>query len=96
MKRKTGHVREAAARYDRRGILGEIEEGEIELGLDSRLRRAILSGERSRHLKNVTIKLDPVQVQAIRKIATLRSIPYQTLIRQWLAEEIKEALHIGA
>jgi predicted DNA binding CopG/RHH family protein len=38
--------------------------------------------------------LDPIQVQAIRKLATMKSMPYQTLIRTWLAEELKKELHL--
>jgi predicted DNA binding CopG/RHH family protein len=40
------------------------------------------------------IKLDPAQIQALRKIATRRSVPYQTLIRQWLAESIRRELRL--
>lgn len=40
--------------------------------------------------------IDPTQIQALRKIATMRSIPYQTLIRQWLAETIRRELRIGS
>jgi predicted DNA binding CopG/RHH family protein len=28
----------------------------------------------------------------IKKLATMKSMPYQTLIRHWLAEEIKKEL----
>ncbi len=35
-----------------------------------------------------------VFIQALRKIATMKSIPYQTLIRQWLAEGIRKELHL--
>jgi hypothetical protein len=83
-----------AERYDRKGVLGEITPGEVEFALDEELRRQILRGERSRHLKNVTVKLDPVQVQALRKIAAKRAVPYQTLIRQWLAEGIRRELKL--
>jgi len=41
------------------------------------------------------VKLDPAQIIALRKIATLRSIPYQTLIRQWLSEGIAKELHLA-
>jgi predicted DNA binding CopG/RHH family protein len=47
-----------------------------------------------RRLQNVSIKLDPAQIQALRKIATMKSVPYQTLIRQWLAEGISKELHL--
>jgi predicted DNA binding CopG/RHH family protein len=50
------------------------------------------SERRKRNLKNVTIKLDPLQIAAIKKLSTMKSIPYQTLIRHWLAEGIKHEL----
>jgi hypothetical protein len=80
--------------YDRRGVLGELEERPVEFSLDEELRQQILTGRRTRRLQNLSIKLDPVQIQALRKIATMRSIPYQTLIRQWLAEAIRKELHL--
>ena len=75
-----------------RGVLDEIEERPVEFALEEELRRQILSGERGRRLKNISVKLDPVHIQALRKIATMKSIPYQTLIRQWLAEAIHREL----
>ena len=80
--------------FDRHGILDEIVDGDVEFALDEELRRQILRGERGRRLKNVTVKLDPVQVIALRKIATKRAIPYQTLIREWLAEGIRRELRL--
>jgi hypothetical protein len=78
--------------YDKADIMDEILDVSIDLTLDSGLRKDILSGKRRRKLKNLTIKMDPVQIQAVRKIATMKSIPYQTLIRHWIAEEIKKEL----
>jgi predicted DNA binding CopG/RHH family protein len=75
--------------YDERAILDEITDDSVELVLDEHLRNEILSGKRKRKLKNVTIKIDPLQVKAIKKLSTMKSIPYQTLIRSWLAEGIK-------
>ena len=43
-------------------------------------------------MKNVTIKIDPLQIMAIKKLSTMKSIPYQTLIRHWLAEGIRHEL----
>src|SRR3990167_4828753 len=80
--------------YDRRGVLKEIEEGVVEFALEEELRAEILKGQRKRRLENVSIKLDPAQIQALRKIATMKSIPYQTLIRQWMAEGIRRELHL--
>ena len=79
--------------YDQVNILDELLEEPIEFSLRGQLRRDILSKNRKRKLQNVTIKLDPLQVQAIRKLATTKSIPYQTLIRHWLSEEIKKELN---
>jgi predicted DNA binding CopG/RHH family protein len=75
--------------YDERNKLGEITDESVDLILDGHLRDDILSGKRKRKLKNITIKIDPLQVKAIKKLSTMKSIPYQTLIRSWLAEGIK-------
>ena len=80
--------------YDQHGILKEIIDEPIEMSLETELRRTILSGKRRRNLKNISIKMDPLQIQAIKKVATMKSIPYQTLIRHWLSENLKKELHI--
>ena len=81
--------------YDRHGVLREIDERPVEFALDDELRRAILKRERARRLQNLSIKLDAAQIHALRKIATIKAIPYQTLIRQWLAEGIRKELRLG-
>ena len=97
MPKKTHVVRETpAAYYDKRGVLDEIVERPLEFALDEELRRQILRGERTRRLQNVSIKLDAAQIQALRKIATTKAIPWQTLIRAWLAEGIRKELHLSA
>jgi predicted DNA binding CopG/RHH family protein len=80
--------------YDQVNILDELLEEPVEFSLGERLRRDILSNKRKRKLQNVTIKIDPLQVRAIRKLATTKSIPYQTLIRHWLSKEIKKELNL--
>ena len=86
-------VQESLAQYyDRRGVLGGLEARPVEFALEEELRRQILTGARPRRLQNISIKLDPAQIQALRKIATMKSIPYQTLIRQWLADGIRREL----
>ena len=95
MKKKNNNRMDAAAYYDRHGVVGEIEEGPVEFALEEELRDQILKGKRKRRLKNISVKLDESQIIALRKIATLRSIPYQTLIRQWLAEGIAKELHLA-
>jgi predicted DNA binding CopG/RHH family protein len=81
--------------YDQADILSEITDKSVEFSLEDRLRSDILLKRRRRKLQNITIKMDPLQVQAIRKLATSKSIPYQTLIRHWLSEEIKRELNLN-
>ena len=93
--RKTTRVREPLAEYyDRRGILPELQKESVEFSLDEELRRQILSGKRTRRLQNISIKIDPAQIQALKKIAVMKSVPYQTLIRHWLSECIRKELRI--
>ena len=80
--------------YDHRNILDEITDESVYLSLDDHLRQDILSGKRKRKLKNITIKINPFHITAIKKLATMKSMPYQTLIRHWLAEEIKKELEL--
>ena len=95
MPRRPSRVQEDLSKYyDRRGVLQEIDERPVEFSLDEELRRAILKGVRTRRLQNLSIKLDATQIHALRKIATMKAIPYQTLIRQWLAEGIRKELRL--
>jgi hypothetical protein len=80
--------------YDRRGILGEITAGPVEFSLEDELRGQILRGERSTRLRNISIKLEPAQIQALQSISVKKSIPYQTLIRSILAAAIEKELPI--
>jgi len=83
-KRATHTKDDPATFYDREGVLDQLIAQPIAFALDEELRAQILSGKRARRLKNLSIKLDPAQIEALRRIATMKSIPYQTLIRQWL------------
>jgi hypothetical protein len=95
-KQRATRLRESTEQYyDRRGVLPEIVDAPVEFALDEELRREILGGGRRRRLQNLSVKLDPMQIQALRKIAAMKSIPYQTLIRMWLAERIREELHLA-
>jgi len=78
--------------YEGRNILDEISKEPIDFTLEGDLRQEVLSGKRKRKLKNVTIKIDPLQIVAIKKLSNMKSIPYQTLIRHWLAEGIKQEM----
>ena len=95
MKKENSQLTDWASYYDQAGILSEILEEPVVFTLDDRLRRDIVLKKRKRRLQNVTIKMDPLQIQAIRKLATTKSIPYQTLIRHWLSEEIKKELKLS-
>jgi predicted DNA binding CopG/RHH family protein len=81
--------------YDKRGILSEIVEGDVALSLEDALKQDILAGKRKRKLRNITIKLDPLYLLSIKKVATKKGIPYQTLVRQWVAENIRKELKIA-
>jgi len=92
MKKQAPKLKSWSRYYDDRNILDEITDEPVDLVLDEHLREDILSGKRKRKLKNITIKVDPLQVKAIKKLSTMKSIPYQTLIRFWLAEGIKSEI----
>ena len=80
--------------YEGRNILEDISDEPADFTLKEDLRQEILSGKRKRKLKNVTIKVDPLQIVAIKKLSNMKSIPYQTLIRHWLAEGIKHDMDL--
>ena len=80
--------------YDQVNILDKLIEEPVEFSLDEQLLRDILSKKRKRKLQNITIKMDPLQVRTIRKLATIKSIPYQTLIRHWLSDQIRKELNL--
>ena len=77
---------------DQEDILDEITEDPVTFILDEDLLQEIVSGKRKRKLKNISIKMDPLHVKAIKKLATMKAIPYQTLVRHWLGEDIKKEL----
>ncbi len=81
--------------YDTHSVLGNILDEDIDLSLEDTLREDIITGKRKRRLRNVSIKIDPLYLQSIKKIATLKGIPYQTLVRQWLTEKIRRELKIA-
>jgi hypothetical protein len=92
---KNQHKKDWAEYYDGKDILNEIAAGSVDFSLDEVLLKEILSKGRKRKLQNVTIKIDPLHLKAIRKLATAKSIPYQTLVRHWLSEQIKKELHLS-
>jgi predicted DNA binding CopG/RHH family protein len=93
MKKEKNREKKWIDYYERGDILEELFQEPVEFSIGEKLRKDILLKRRKRKLQNVTIKIDPLQIQAIRKLATIKSIPYQTLIRHWLSEEIKKELN---
>jgi predicted DNA binding CopG/RHH family protein len=94
MKKEQHKAKGLADYYDRKNILDELLEEPAEFSLDEQMVRDILSKKRKRKLQNVTIKMDPLQVRTIRKLATTKSIPYQTLVRHWLSDQIRKELEL--
>ncbi|MBP1700090.1 MAG: hypothetical protein H6Q41_5278 [Deltaproteobacteria bacterium] len=78
--------------YEGSNILDKISDEPADITLKQDLRQEILLSKRRSKLKNVTIKVDPLQIVAIKKLSNMKSIPYQTLIRHWLAEGIKHEM----
>jgi len=94
MKGRRRKGKEWADFYDGSDILEEIVEDPVEFSLDEGLLSDILEKKRKRKLQNVTIKMDPLQVRTIRKLATIKSMPYQTLVRHWLSDKIRQELNL--
>ena len=94
MKKEQEKIEKWAEFYDHGSIFDQIMEEPVEFGIDRKLRKDILSKKRKRKLQNVTIKMDPLQIVTIRKLATMKSIPYKTLIRHWLSDKIRKELSI--
>lgn len=94
MEKKRRKTRDWAEYYDEKDLLDELVGDSIEFSLDEQLLKDILSRNRKRKLQNITIKIDPLHLRAIRKLATTKSIPYQTLVRHWLSEQIKKELNL--
>jgi hypothetical protein len=58
--------------YDDRVILNEITEEPVNLVFDESLRNDTILGKRKRNLKNVMIKIDPLQIKATKKLSTMK------------------------
>lgn len=92
---KFKNEREEQRFWDKKGVLNFIGDDDEDIGLESQLKQDILRGRRRRHLKNISVKLDPVYVTVIKKLATQKSLSYQSLIRHWLSENIRKELKAG-
>ena len=94
MKKKRPKIERWTDYYDRGNILEELIEEPVEFSLDYQLLADILGKKRKRNLQNITIKLDPLQVNTIKKLATMKSMPYQSLVRHWLSDKIRQELDL--
>jgi len=92
MKKEEKESKDWISYYENHDLLRELTDDPVDVGLTEELANDIRSAKRKRKLKNVTIKLDPLQIIAIKKLSTMKSMPYQTLIRHWLAEGIKQEM----
>lgn len=60
----------------------------VEIKVSPKLENEILD---KRELKKpVTLRLEPSQIEAVKKIAYKQGLPYQTLIRMWVVKEIQK------
>jgi len=72
--------------HDTTDFIGDFEPTEIEL--DQELKEKILN--KSEPKKPITIRLETNQIEAVKKIAISKGLPYQTLIRMWINEAIRK------
>lgn len=71
--------------HDSTDYLDDLEPVEIEVTPE--LKEKISS---KRELKKpITLRLEPNQIDAVKKIASKKGLPYQTLIRMWIVEGIR-------
>ncbi|MFQ5829795.1 MAG: CopG family antitoxin [Candidatus Methylomirabilia bacterium] len=79
--------REAAdfwAAHDSTPYLRELRETGVKAS--AALRRRVAA--RAAAKKPVTLRLEPRQIAAAKRVARRKSIPYQTLLRMWIAEAL--------
>ncbi|AEG15508.1 hypothetical protein G7K71_12745 [Desulfofundulus sp. TPOSR] len=86
--------KEEAEFWDTHNSLDYIESDEpVEMELDPELAAKIRERART---KQVTLRLRVSQIEAVKEIARRKDIPYQTLIRSWIAEAIRREQGSGA
>lgn len=61
------------------------EADEVQVTLDPTLQKK---------MRPVTIRLRNTQIDALKAIAARKDIPYQTMVRSWIAEKLQEELGI--
>ena len=61
-------------------------------GKPARLSAALAKAIRARHTQvkaPISLRLEPEQIEAAKKIAATKSVAYQTQLRMWIAEGIR-------
>ena len=67
-------------------------EGVEPFNLLPKVKSDIVSGKRKEKMVSLSIKLQSSYLEAVKKIATMKSIPYKYLVRMWVVEELKKEL----
>lgn len=62
------------------------ESAEVVVELDPSLKKP---------MRPVTIRLREAQIDALKAIAEKKAIPYQTMVRSWIAEKLNEELGVS-
>ena len=61
------------------------EPADIKIEMDSSLKKT---------MKPITIRLRDHQIDNLKIIAQKKDLPYQTMVRSWIAEKIREEMNI--
>jgi len=70
------------ATHDSTPHVGKLREVAVKVSPALRRRVAARAGAK----KPVTLRLEPQQIEAAKRLARRKSIPYQTRLRMWIAE----------
>ena len=60
--------------------------------LDARLMNASLHRQNVRESTTITLRFDPQMLSRIRRLARLRYLNYQSMIKQWLSERLEDEI----
>lgn len=72
--------------HDSTDYLDELKE--IKVKISPKLKQKVK--ERAQLKKPVTLRLEPKQIELAKKLSRKKSVPYQTLLRMWIAEGIEK------
>ncbi len=63
-----------------------------EHGLDPRLMNASIHKPNVRESTTITLRFDPRMLARIKRIARMRYLNYQSMIKQWLSERLEDEM----